>query len=142
MRAISRLLVLILPLLAALPAAAQEASPAEEQAIRDVIQSQLDAFQRDDASGAYGYASPSIQQMFTNPDVFMEMVKMGYQPVYRPREVEFRALADVNGTLVQDVFVIGPDGQPVIARYSMQKQPDGSWRINGCALIKAPDQNV
>jgi len=142
MRAISRLLVLILPLLAVLPAASQEVPPAEEQAIREVIQSQLDAFQRDDASGAYAYASPSIQQMFTTPDIFMEMVKMGYQPVYRPREVEFRKLGDVNGTLVQDVFVVGPDGQPVLARYSMQKQPDGSWRINGCALVKAPDQDV
>jgi len=142
MRAISRLLVLILPLLAAPPAASQEVPPAEEQAIREVIQSQLDAFQRDDAGGAYAYASPSIQQMFTTPDIFMEMVKLGYQPVYRPREVEFRKLGDVDGTLVQDVFVVGPDGQPVIARYAMEKQPDGSWRINGCALIKAPDQNV
>ena len=34
------------------------------------------------------------------------------------------------------------DGRPVIARYSMEKQPDGSWRINGCALTQAPDQNV
>ena len=142
MRAISRLLVLILPLLAAPPAAAQAVSPAEEQAIREVIQSQLDAFQRDDAATAYSYAAPSIQQMFTTPDIFMEMVKLGYQPVYRPREVEFRELGDVNGTLVQDVFVVGPDGKPVIARYSMQKQPDGSWRINGCALVKAPDQDV
>jgi len=117
-------------------------SPAEEQAIREVIQSQLDAFQRDDAATAYSYAAPSIKQMFTTPDIFMDMVKLGYQPVYRPREVEFRKLDDVDGTLVQDVFVVGPDGQPVIARYSMQKQPDGSWRINGCALVKAPDQNV
>jgi hypothetical protein len=70
------------------------------------------------------------------------MVKTGYQPVYRPREVEFRQLGEVGGTLVQDVFLVGPDGRPVIARYSMEKQPDGSWRINGCALTQAPDQNV
>lgn len=141
MRAISRLLVLVLPLLA-LPATAQDIPPGDARAIHDVIQSQLDAFQRDDASTAYSYASPSIQQMFTTPDIFMEMVKTGYQPVYRPREVEFRDLGDVNGSLVQDVFLVGPDGKPVIARYIMQKQPDGSWRINGCVLAKAPDQNV
>ncbi|HEY7687223.1 MAG TPA: DUF4864 domain-containing protein [Dongiaceae bacterium] len=141
MRAISRLLLLILPLLA-LPAAAQDVPPADAQAIHDVIQSQLDAFQRDDAATAYSYAAPSIKQMFTTPEIFMEMVKTGYQPVYRPREVEFRDLGDVNGALVQDVFLVGPDGQPVIARYSMQKQPDGSWRINGCSLMKAPDQDV
>jgi hypothetical protein len=142
MRAISRLLLLIWPLFLAMPAASQDAPPAEAQAIHDVIQSQLDAFQRDDAATAYSFAAPSIKQMFTTPEIFMEMVKTGYQPVYRPREVEFRDLKVENGALLQDVFLVGPDGQPVIARYSMEKQPDGNWRINGCWFVKAPDQNV
>lgn len=142
MRAILRFLLLTVPLLAASPAPAQEVAPADQAAIQQVIQSQLDAFQQDDASTAWSYASPSIQSMFTTPEIFMEMVRTGYSPVYRPREVEFRELGDVNGILVQDVFLVGPDGQPVIARYSMEKQPDGSWRINGCSLMKAPDQNV
>lgn len=141
MRAILRSLLLIL-VTAVTPAAAQEVSSADQAAIRQVIQSQLDAFQHDDASTAWSYASPSIQSMFGTPEIFMEMVRTGYQPVYRPREVEFRDLGDLGGTLVQDVFLIGPDGRPVIARYSMEQQPDGSWRINGCSLTQAPDQNV
>src|SRR5262245_64909568 len=102
MRAISRLLLLIWPLLLALPAAAQDAPPAEAEAIHDVIQSQLDAFQRDDAAAAYSYAAPSIKQMFTTPEIFMEMVKSGYQPVYRRREVELRELSVENGALLED----------------------------------------
>ena len=141
MRAILGFLLLFVAL-ASPPAAAQEVSSADQAAIRQVIQSQLDAFQHDDAGAAWSYASPSIQSMFTTPEIFMQMVKTGYQPVYRPREVEFRQLGDVGGSLVQDVFVVGPDGRPVIARYSMEKQPDGSWRINGCALTQAPDQDV
>jgi hypothetical protein len=44
--------------------------------------------------------------------------------------------------LVQQVYMVGPDGVAVIADYAMQKQPDGSWKINGCSIEKAPDQGV
>jgi hypothetical protein len=67
------------------------------------------------------------------------MVRTGYQPVYRPQEVEFRDLGSEDGTWVQRVMLVGPDGVPVVARYLMQRQPDGSWLINGCILEKAPD---
>lgn len=121
-------------------AAAQDG--ADRTAIRQVIESQLAAFQKDDAAGAYGFASPTIQEKFVNADIFMEMVKAGYPAVYRPREVEFRDLRSEAGRWYQDLFLIGPDGNPAMAIYEMQQQPDGSWRINGCRLTKAPDQSV
>ena len=111
-------------------------------AIRAVIESQLAAFRRDDGAAAFAFASPTIQQMFLNPDVFMEMVRAGYRPVYRPREVEFRELVSEGGEPVQRVFLVGPDGVPAMALYFMQRQPDGTWRINGCILAKAPDESV
>ena len=143
MRVLVRLLgiVSVVAALACGQAGAQT-SDADQAAIRQVIQSQISAFQRDDGPTAYGYASPTIQAKFVNPDIFLEMVKTGYPAVYHPREVEFRELKVENGALLQDVFLVGPDGQPVIARYSMEKQPDGSWRINGCWFVKAPDQDV
>ena len=123
------------------PAEAQT-SDADQAAIRQVIQSQIAAFQKDDGPAAYGYASPTIQQKFINPEVFLEMVKTGYPAVYHPREIEFRDLKMENGRLLQEVYVVGPDGKPVLAVYEMQRQPDGGWRINGCWLTQAPDQNV
>jgi len=143
MRALVRLLgiFLLLAVVAAGPAGAQT-SETDQAAIRQVIQSQMAAFQKDDGATAYGYASPTIQQKFGNADIFMQMVKTGYPAVYRPREVEFRQLKLENGKLLQEVFVVGPDGKPVLAIYEMQRQPDGSWRINGCWLTGAPDQNV
>ena len=45
----------------ALPAAAAEYSDGDVPAIGTVIQSQIDAFQRDDGTTAYSYASPSIR---------------------------------------------------------------------------------
>jgi hypothetical protein len=134
-------LVFLLATAGAAPAAAQT-SGVDAQAIRQVIASQMAAFQRDDGPGAYAFASPTIQQKFHNADIFMEMVRTGYAAVYRPQAVEFRELRLENGRLYQDVYVVGPDGRPALAIYEMQRQPDGSWRINGCWLTRAPDHSV
>jgi Domain of unknown function (DUF4864) len=119
-----------------------QVNDADQAAIRQVIEQQLQAFQHDDGPGAYGFASPSIQKQFVNADIFMQMVKAGYPAVYRPKSVEFHELKTDNGMLIQQVFLIGPDGKPVLALYEMQQQPDGSWKINGCWLTQPPDQNV
>lgn len=127
----------------ALPLGAEEAAgAADEAAIRQVIEAQLDAFREDDAALAFSFASPTIQQKFATAATFLEMVKAGYRPVYRPREVEFRDLVVEGGLIVQEVFVVGPAGEPVLARYIMERQPDGSWKINGCVLDEAPDVNA
>jgi len=68
----------------AVAAHAQEVSSADRAAIRDIIQSQVEAFRRDDGDAAFGYASPSIRNMFGTSEIFMDMVRQGYQPVYRP----------------------------------------------------------
>lgn len=114
---------------AELPLAAGDA-----EAIRNVIEHQLQAFRADDGQQAFSYASPAIQSIFKSPDAFMSMVKAGYRPVYRPREVEFRDLVAMEGRWTQRVLVVGPDGVPVIVQYVMERQPDGSWRIDGCVF--------
>ncbi len=124
------------------PAVAQETATlgtGERGAIRKVIESQLDAFQRDDAAGAFAFASPKIQEMFGDPATFMRMVQTGYQPVYRPRRFEFQDVIEVQGQPAQEVFFIGPDGGEVLGIYIMDQQPDGRWRIDGVYLVKPED---
>ena len=89
-------------LLLAGPARAQDAAvtPADRDAIRSVITTQLDAFRRADAPGAYAEAAPGIRQLFPTPEIFLDMVRRGYPPVYRPRSAEFTALTTEDGQLV------------------------------------------
>ena len=117
--------------LAALP-------PADREAIRGVIQHQLDAFRADDAGSAFADASPGIQGMFGDPGHFMAMVKSGYPMVYRPRAATFGGLAEIGGRLVQKVRLVGPDGVPSVALYYMEREADG-WKIDGCQLT-VPDE--
>ena len=139
-------LFLALLMLAAFPAASRaedpSVGPGDAAAIRSVIADQLAAFLRDDQTAAFADASPTIQTIFHDPDTFMQMVRSAYQPVYRSRGVEFRELATIEGHLIQRVYMVGPDGTAVLADYEMQRQPDGSWRINGCYIERAPDQGV
>ncbi|HEX9447772.1 MAG TPA: DUF4864 domain-containing protein [Dongiaceae bacterium] len=116
--------------------------PALSQAIRAIISDQMAAFRRDDAAAAFSDASPFIQARFQRPDIFLQMVRSGYAPVYRPHEVEFRELVQAPGGLEQRVFVIGPDGRAYLAHYQMQRQADGSWKINGCTLEPLGDQST
>ena len=123
-------------------AGAQQADlpAADRQAIREIIQSQVDAFRRDDGNAAFGYATPEIQGMFGTSEIFMDMVRQGYQPVYRPRVFDFREIVTLHGQVTQKVHVVGPDGRPVTAFYPMVQLPDGTWRINGC-FLQAPEEH-
>jgi hypothetical protein len=128
---------------AAAPARADETPSslptADRDAIKGVIQGQIGAFRSDDASAAYGFASPSIQALMGDAGHFLEMVRHGYAPVYRPRSVTFGALIEVNGQPVQKVVVIGPDGRATLALYYMEQEHDGTWRIDGCVLTESED---
>ena len=139
-------LVLAVLFVSVLPMAVRAEDPAvgptDAAAIRSVISDQLGAFLRDDQTAAFADASPTIQEIFHDPETFMQMVRSAYQPVYRSNSVEFRELGMVEGRLVQRVYMVGPDGIAVLADYEMQRQPDGTWRINGCSIERAPDQGV
>jgi Domain of unknown function (DUF4864) len=144
MRRFLMLLVMLAPALAA-PGAFADDPPvgsADRAAIHDVVADQLAAFQRDDGTAAFSFASPNIRAQFGTVENFMTMVKVGYPPVYRPREVSFGAVVELNGRIVQRVLLVGPDGQPVMALYIMQQQPDGSWRIDGCILTQSDEKST
>ena len=117
-----------------------EADPAGD--IRQVIENQLDAFRRDDGTAAFSYASPSIRRKFRSAEIFMQMVQGGYPQVYRPRTVEFEELTLDGDRAVQRLFFIGPDGGGSLALYFMERQPGGSWKIDGVQMQRLPDSSA
>lgn len=141
-----RVILVLALLLSPLPGLAQGSGnsagvdAADAAAIRSVIERQLEAFQHDDGRTAFTFASPDLQDMFGTPEAFMAMVKGGYQPVYRPREHEFRDLAAGESGPVQKVLFVAADGRVVIALYSMERESDGSWRISGCTLLATEER--
>jgi Domain of unknown function (DUF4864) len=134
--------MLALLVLGPAPARAEGASPADAAAIRKVIEAQLDAFRHDDGARAFSFAAPEIQQLFGSPEAFMAMVRTGYAPVYRPRQVFFQPLLVQGGQWVQPLLITAQDGRVLIALYEMERQPDGVWRIGGVRLLPAAAQGA
>ena len=124
------------------PGPARDVPASDRETIRRVIARQIDAFRRDAAEEAFGFASPGIRALFGTADAFMTMVRTGYRPVHRPRSFAFDDLLDWGGTLVQPVRLVAPDGARVLALYDMERQPDGSWKIAGCRLVEPPAGDV
>lgn len=142
MRFLSRLLAFLVAVLLGTSVAAAEPlwqGPTGDKAvIQNVIAAQVEAFRRDDGSGAYALASPAIQKQFGDAGTFLRMVREGYAAIIRPRSVEYRRTLEVQGLILQEVFFVGGDLTTLLLLYNMERQQDGSWRINGLFRADSP----
>jgi len=139
LRSLCALLLAVAPL----HVAAQSAvSPEDARAVREVIEAQIDAFRKDDAARAFSLATPGIREKFGSPEKFMDMVRSSYAVVYRPASVAFEAPVAIDGQILQPVRMTDAEGRAWLAVYPMQRQPDGSWRTNGCQLGRLSGQQV
>ncbi len=116
----------------AAPAFADDVSAAQ-----GVIRAQEQAFGRGDAAAAYSHAAPAIQQIFPEADIFLQMVRQAYPPVFRHKSFEFGEARAANGQIAQRVHIVDDNGEAWEALYTLEQQPDGSLKITGCSLMKA-----
>lgn len=128
----------LLLLIAFVAGSAALARAAEDiAAAQSVIQSQEQAFGRDDEATAYAFAAPSIKSWYRTPEIFMSMVRSGYAPVYRHRSFEFGEATIMDGRIKQQVHIIDADGVAWKALYTLEPQSDGTLKISACVLSKA-----
>ena len=151
--ALTRRDIFILAMLACLASGValirQPASPslaAHDKAIREIILQQIDAFGRGDDAAAFALATPDIQAQFVGPEVFGAMANAHYRPVHTAHKLVFpspaRAVHSTPETRVQRVNITDRRGRNTHARFIMQKQPDGSWKIAGCHLIQTDQLDI
>ncbi len=116
---------------------AQTELPPEPE-IEATIGAQIKAFLADDFGEAFTYASPMIQGMFGNSENFGRMVRQGYPMVWRPGDVQYLELREIDGALRQKVLIRDRVGGVHLLEYEMIQTGDG-WRINGVRILEAPD---
>ena len=109
-----------------------------EPGIEATIGAQIEAFLADDFATAFTFASPMIQGMFGTHQRFGQMVRNGYPMVWRPGDVQYLEMRNVDGALWQRVMIRDQLGGIHMLDYQMV-QTDGVWRINGVTLVRAPD---
>ncbi len=137
-----RKLILLFALFLAQPVLAEE-NTAANPAFQAIITHQLKALAMDDAATAYADAAPNVQQIFPTSEIFMNMVRGGYPPVYRNKAYDFEGSGvDSSGRPFQRVGLIGADGARYQAVYFMEQQADGSWKISGCVVAKVAGEDA
>lgn len=114
----------------------------DRQEIQRIINLQIKAFQRNDETIAFSYAAPATRKLFGNPRAFMEMVRGGYSALYRSESRQFLEAAVIDGTVIQPLRIVTPEGETLVALYSMQRQPDREWRISGCEMAPSTLQVI
>jgi hypothetical protein len=106
--------------------------------IQTTIRSQIEAFQADDFASAFEFASPNLRRLFGTSEVFEQMVTKGYPMVWRPAEVRYLDLAEINGDLWQKVLIKDQQGRLHMLGYRML-ETDLGWKITGVHLLSHPD---
>jgi hypothetical protein len=143
MLAFARFAAILMTMLAmAGTASAATVAPADQAAIHTVIQTQLEAFKRDDYDAAYAVAAPAIKVLYPSSQEFALLVKSRYSQLIRPQSVAFGAVMPTDQGPVQRVFITAADGRAYVATYSLQQQPDNSWLIAGCSIARDHDSSA
>jgi len=115
--------------------------PSGAEAAREVIQSQISAFEDKEIQTAYGFAAPNIQRIFPNPQVFGRMVREGYPMVWNPSETLFLDVERRGEALVQRLRIVDQAGVSYVAEYIMVRI-NGEWRIAGVQIEEETSYGV
>jgi len=110
--------------------------------VKAIISGQLDAFSHDDAKAAYEFAAPQIREKFPDAETFMTMVKSGYPPVYRHRSVQFGDAERNGDDIRQNVVIVDEDNRVWRGVYLLEREADGAWKIQGCALLPSDETSL
>jgi hypothetical protein len=108
------------------------AKPATIKAVEKSIRAQLEAFKKDDYTGATIYQSTVLRQNFVSTDSFRQMIKTTYPEFANYKSVEFGPmLTTTDKKVVQaPVKLIGRNGNRVNAVYLMILE-GGIYRVAG-----------
>ena len=116
------------------PAGAAEKDAAPNAAVRKVIQSQLDAFGKNDFKAAYGFAHSGVKGQFTQLQ-FEQMVRGNFAQMLKPKEV-FIGGADGDGAGAEvQVILTDEKGKRSGFQYHLEKE-NGEWRISAVIPIE------
>lgn len=107
---------------------------ADLKAIQLVIDGQILAFKSDDHKAAYSFAAPNVKQAFPTVDIFINMVKSGYEPLYRPVSYFFGRSMLSEGEVYQELIISDTTRQLWQVIYTLSQQQDQSWKVSNVLM--------
>ncbi|EDY20346.1 conserved hypothetical protein [Chthoniobacter flavus Ellin428] len=105
-----------------------------KDALRAVVDAQLNAFRRDDYAGAYVFSDTEFRHQCPL-DRFERMVRIGYPAIAHSTSARCGLAFDNGDEATVNVRVFSDGREPVDYQYTLRR--DGEiWRITGVTLLK------
>ncbi|MEZ0259081.1 MAG: DUF4864 domain-containing protein [Chthoniobacter sp.] len=117
--------------------ASDDLKPSEVQikdALRSVVDAQLNAFRKDDYAGAYVYSDLEFRHQCPL-DRFERMVRVAYPAIAHSTSARCGLAFDNGDEAVINVRVFSEGREPVDYQYLMRRDGE-TWRITGVTLLK------
>lgn len=109
-------------------------SDVELNGIRAAIRGQLVALAARDADKAFSYLAPGIQDFFAKPAAFLRKLTADLKPLANATGYAFADIEREATDAIQSVVLADGSGQEWLARFTMERQPDGRWGIKRCIV--------
>lgn len=123
-------------ILAGLFVARQPQAEDAASGVREVVQSQMQAFSADDAPKAFALADPEIRGKFGDADEFMAMVRAQYPMVHRPASVMYLKPESDGEVAFQKLRLTDNAGGAWMVTYLLNRQKDSKqWLISACLVV-------
>jgi hypothetical protein len=106
------------------------------QLVQAVVSAQLKAFSNEDAEAAFAAAKPEVRKSIGDPSRFLDLVRGNYPMVYHPAGFAFLAPQVEHDQVLQAVALRDADDKTWIALFTLERQPDHSWRIGACIVAE------
>jgi Domain of unknown function (DUF4864) len=114
--------------------------PLDRSGIEDTIRGQLRALATHDAAQAFAKLAPSTQHFFGKPDKFLATMSQDLPPMLATHHFTFLGVEQDQSSTYQQVLITDSDGKDWLARYQLERERNGDWRVKGCVVAAAPGQ--
>lgn len=109
-------------------------SDVELSGIRDAIRGQIAAVAARDATRAFSYLTPTIQDFFAGPSAFLKTLTADLKPLADATGFAFTGIEREATDAIQHVVLADGKGGEWVARFTLERQPDGRWGIKRCIV--------
>lgn len=108
----------------------------EAQQVQAVVMAQLKAFSEDDADAAFAAATPEVRKSVGDPGRFLALVRGNFPMVVHPAGFALLAPRIEKDQVLQAVALRDADDKTWLALFTLERQPDNTWRIGACIVAE------
>ena len=109
-------------------------SDIEQHRIRVAIRGQIRALAARDAERAFAYLAPVTKDYFSEGTAFLRELMVQIRPLVDASSYSFSDVGRIATDAIQDVVLTDNEGREWLARFTLERQPDGSWGIKSCEV--------